>query len=102
MPKHLKINIQNGGNFCYTHDNEVNFPICKEFVKFRSYKLSYGFQVAHGKESACDAGDLGPILGSGRSPGKGDGNPLQYSCLGNSMDRGVWQAIIHETAKSWI
>ena len=101
MPKHLKINIQNGGNFCYTHDNEVNFPICKEFVKFRSYKLSYGFQVAHGKESACDAGDLGPILGSGRSPGKGDGNPLQYSCLGNSMDRGVWQATVHGVTKSW-
>ena len=41
-----------------------------------------------GKESACNAGDLGFIPGSGRSPGEGDGNPFQYSCLENSMDRG--------------
>ena len=43
-----------------------------------------------GKESACNAGDLGSIPGSGRSPGEGNGNPLQYFCLGNSMDRGAW------------
>ena len=42
------------------------------------------------KESACNAGDLGSIPGLGRSPGEGDGNPLQYSCLENSMDRGSW------------
>ena len=41
------------------------------------------------KESACNAGDLGPIPGSGRSPGEGNGNPLQYSCLENSMNRGA-------------
>ena len=45
-----------------------------------------------GKESACNAGDLGLIPGLGRSPGEGNGNPLQYSCLGNSMDRGAWRA----------
>ena len=45
-----------------------------------------------GKESACNAGDLGLIPGLGRSPGEGNGNPLQYSCLGNSMDRGAWWA----------
>ena len=44
------------------------------------------------KESVCNAGDLGLIPGSGRFPGEGYGNPLQYSCLGNPMDRGVWQA----------
>ena len=44
------------------------------------------------KESACNAGDPGLIPGSGRSPGKGNGYPLQYSCLKNPMDRGVWQA----------
>ena len=44
-----------------------------------------------GKESACDAGDLGSILGLGRPPGEGNGNPLQYSCLENPMDRGAWQ-----------
>ena len=47
------------------------------------------------KSSACNAGDLGSIPGSGRSPGKGNGNPLQYSCLENPMDRGAWQATIH-------
>ena len=46
------------------------------------------------------AGDVGSIPGSGRSPGEGNGNPLQYSCLGNPMDRGAWQATVHEAAKS--
>ena len=46
-----------------------------------------------GKVSACSAGDPGSILGSGRSPGEGKGNPLQYSCLENFMDRGTWWAI---------
>ena len=53
-----------------------------------------------GKESACSAGDWGLIPGSGRSPGEGNGNPLQYSCLENSMDRGVWLVSVHEVAKS--
>ena len=55
--------------------------------------------VLDGKESACNARDLGSIPGLGRSPGEEDGNPLQYSCLENSMDRGVWQATVHGTAK---
>ena len=46
-------------------------------------------------------GDAGSIPGSGRSPGGGNGNPLQYSCLENSMDRGVWRATIHGVARSW-
>ena len=46
------------------------------------------------KESAWNAGDLGSIPGSGRSPGEGNGNPLQYFCLENSMDRGAWQAMV--------
>ena len=54
-----------------------------------------------GKESACSAGDPGSVLGSGRFPGEGNGYPLQYSCLENSMDRGAWQAIVHGVAKSW-
>ena len=52
-----------------------------------------------GKESACSAGDLGSIPGSGRSPGEGNGYPLQYSCLENSMDRGAWQTTVHGVAK---
>ena len=51
-----------------------------------------------GKESACNAGDLGSIPGLGRFPGEGNGNPLQYSCLENPMGRGVWQATVHEVA----
>ena len=43
-----------------------------------------------GEESACNAGELGSIPGLGRSPGEGNGNPLQYSCLENLMDRGAW------------
>ena len=54
------------------------------------------------KASACNAGDLGSILGSGRSPGEGNGNPLQYSCLENPMDGGDWWATVHGVAKSWI
>ena len=53
------------------------------------------------KESACSVGDPGSIPGWGRSPGEGNGNPLQYSCLENSMDRGAWQATVHGLAKSW-
>ena len=53
-----------------------------------------------GKASACNAGDLGSIPGLGRSPGEGNGNPLQYSWLENSMDRGAWWATIHGVAKS--
>ena len=53
------------------------------------------------KESACDTGDWGSIPESGRSPGGGNGNPLQYSCLENPMDRGAWWATVYRIAKSW-
>ena len=52
--------------------------------------------------NAGDARDMGLIPESGRSPGGGHGNPLQYSCLDNPMDRGVWWAAVHGVAKSWI
>ena len=51
--------------------------------------------------SAGDARDVSSIPESGRSPGGGDGNPLQYSCLENFMDRGTWRAIVHGVTKSW-
>ena len=54
-----------------------------------------------GKESACNAGDPGLIPWLGRSPGEGNDNPLQYSCLENSMDRGAWRATVHGVTKSW-
>ena len=53
-----------------------------------------------GKKSACNARDPGSIPRSGRSPGEGNGYPLQYSCLENSMDRGAWQATDHWGTKS--
>ena len=53
------------------------------------------------KASAYNAGDLGSILGSGRSPGEGNGNLLQYSCLENPMDRGAWWTTVHGVAESW-
>ena len=55
-----------------------------------------------GKESACNAGDTGDVCsisGSGRSPGEGNGNPLQYSCLGNPVDKGAWWATIYGVTK---
>ena len=60
--------------------------------------------VAHGKESACSAGGLGSIPGSGRSPGRGNGNPLQCSCLENPMLRGDWRAAVPgaEESTEWM
>ena len=52
------------------------------------------------KNLPASAGDSDFISGLGRSPGEGNGNPLQYSCLENSMDRGAWQAAVHEVAES--
>ena len=52
------------------------------------------------KNLLANVGDTGLIPGLGRSPGEGIGNPLQYSCLGNPMDRGAWQATVHEITKS--
>ena len=54
-----------------------------------------------GKESACSAGDQGLIPGWGRSPREGNGYPLQYSCLENSMEGEAWWVIVHRVAKSW-
>ena len=56
--------------------------------------------MAQKVESVCNAGDLGSVPGSGRSPGEANGNPLQSSCLENPMDGGAWQAIVHGIAKS--
>ena len=70
----------------------IEFPICDVGLGLPSW-LS-------GKESACNVGGLGSIPGSGRSPGEGNGNPLQHSCLGNPMDRGTWWATVHGVTQS--
>ena len=71
-------------------------------LQIRSLPSFLGFPgTSDGKKSTCNAGDMGSICGSGRSPGEENGYPLQYSCPENSMDRGAWQAIVHGAAKSW-
>ena len=61
----------------------------------------HGFPYWLSSKSAGGARDVGLIPALGRSPGGGNGNPLQYSCLGNPMDTGVWWATVHGVAKSW-
>ena len=53
------------------------------------------------KNPSVNAGDMALIPGLGRSPGGGNGNPLLYSCVGNPMDKGAWQAIVHGVTKNW-
>ena len=63
--------------------------------------LPIGTVVKNSPANAGDTRDVGSILGSERSPGIGNGNPLQYSCLENSMDSGAWQATVHGVTRSW-
>ena len=79
----------------------VQIGLSQSLVREReSHQPERGFPGgSDGKESA---GDSGSIPGSGRSPGRGQGNPLQYSCLKNPMDRGDWRALVHRVAKSRI
>ena len=80
--------------------------LCSEFVTYVSQiclspNAYWGFSGgSNSKESACNAGDPGLIPGSERSPGGGNGNLFQFSCLENSMEGGSWQAIVHGIAKS--
>ena len=86
-------------------------PQCRACLMYSFCRLSGIIQVPNnivglpwwlsGKESACNARDLGSVPGLRRSPGEGNGYPLQYSCLGNPMGRGPWWAIVHGIANSW-
>ena len=67
------------------------------YVYIHIYGLPSGSVV---KNPPANAEDTGLVPGLGRSPGEGNGNPLQYSCLGNFMDRGTWQATVHGVAKT--
>ena len=73
------------------------FSVIPSFPKYLHLLMPGG---SDGKESACNVRDLGSIPGLGRSPGEGHGNPLQYSCLENPMDRGAWWATVPGVAKS--
>ena len=63
--------------------------------------MFYTLTTSDGKESACNAEDLGSTPGLGKFPGERYGYPLQYSCLENPMDREAWRTIVHEVTKSW-
>ena len=81
--------------------NRAHSWCCADYDKCfnNRYLPLWGFPCS-GKESACNAGKVGSISGLERSPGVGNGNPLQYSCLENPMDRGAWWAIVHRVAES--
>ena len=80
----------------------VGNPWASQELSFLIYKMEELGSPggSNGKESACNPGDLGLIAGSGRSPGEGNGYPLQLCCLENSTGRGAWWAIVHAVTKS--
>ena len=81
---------------------KVELWICNAVLIFSSLEIPTVFPCgSDGKESACNATDPASIPGLGRSPGEGNGNPLQYSCLENFMDRGAWWASVPGAVKSW-
>ena len=84
----------------YISTNSVGFHFPTPSPASLIFSL-YGPGGSDGKESAHNVGDLGSIPGLGRCPGEGNGNPLQYSCLENSMDRRAWLTKVHGVAKSW-
>ena len=83
----------------YTFFSSLCVTISNINYEFRYKAIPGG---SDGTESPCNAGDLGSIPGLGKSPREGNGYPLQYSGLENSMDRGAWQATVHGVAKSWV
>ena len=89
-------------SLCSFPPSSIYTYIYKYFKCLIEVQLIYcGFPCdSDGKESACSAGDPGLITGLGRSPGEGNGNALQYSCLEDPMDGGAWQATVCDVAKS--
>ena len=86
------------------HLSQLQFYI--DFCTYLVHVLFSGFPFGSAvknpramQETACNAGDVGSVPGWGRSPGEGNGNPLQYSCLGNPMDRGAWWAPVHAVTR---
>ena len=76
-------------------------PLFDMYLNTDNFGFPGGTLVKNPPASAGDTRDTGSAPGSGRSPGGGNGNSLQYSCLGNSVDRGAWWATVHGVAKSW-
>ena len=82
------------------HSSKGTSRFCS-FLLGKSGDFPGGSVIKNPPANAGDARVTGSIPGSGRSPGGGHGNPLQYSCLENPMDRGVWQATVYRVAKTW-
>ena len=97
FPSHNTSLVRPGNNF--VQNNEIsssNFALLTSPEQIWTIETSGGFPSgSDGKESACNTGDLDSVPESGRSPGEGNGNPSQYSCLENAMDKGAWQATVH-------
>ena len=98
-------NAEGGGSFFFFLSIHWDFMVACYYSINWFILTNTDFLVAShgsdGKETACNAEDLGSIPGVGRSPGEGNGNLLQYSCLENSMDTGAWQVTTHGVTKSW-
>ena len=83
--------------------NSRGCVLISEIKKCTELPPLLGFPAgSDGKKYDCNVGDRGSISGSGRSPGEGNGNPLQYFCLENPMDRGSWWATVFGLTESWI
>ena len=104
----LKYNTVSNRSFCF----HISLDLIKTFFNTYFLMVSHVFRchtscflggsvVKNSPANAGDARDVSLIPGSGRPPGVGNGNLLQYSCLENSMDRGAWQATVHGVEKSW-
>ena len=105
----IYIQILNNQNFLKIKHLRLNSFILKELynIEYLNWRMNMYILICMGfpggsevKASACNAGDLGSIPGSERSPREGNGNPLQYSCLENPMDREAWWATIHGVTES--
>ena len=83
--------------YVYTHIYIFIYTHTHIYIHITTYDSPGG---SDGKESFCNVGNPGSIPGSGRSPGEGNGNPLQYSCLENFMGRGAWRTTVHGVSKS--
>ena len=98
----LPLNYYLSITLAFTRDSQILFWNVSNFLwRYPTRVLPWGLT---GKESFCSAGDTGDassVPGSGRLPGEGKGNPLQYSCLENPMNRGTWRAAVHRAAKNW-
>ena len=105
---HLAFPPTLGRAICITQTPDSNVNLIQKILNRHTQSMFHplslhpgGFPTgSDGKESTCNAGDLGSIPGSERSPGGGKDNPFQYSCLGNPMERGAWWATVHGVAKS--